>query len=41
MIDAVVGVVGVPRSAWARRASSEQERRWLSRSQSMRLIVHS
>src|SRR6266511_151482 len=39
--EAVVGVVGVPRSTAARRASSEHERRLFSRSQSTWLIVHS
>ena len=41
MIEAVVGVVGVPRWASARRASSEQERRLFNRSQSTWLMVHS
>ena len=41
MIDAVVGVVGVPRCAMARRASSEHERRLFNKSQSTVLIVHS
>ena len=41
MTEAVVGVVGVPRWANARRASSEQERRWFNNSQSTLLMVHS
>ena len=41
MMEAAVGVVGVPRWAMARRANSEQERRLLSRSQSTLLMVHS